>query len=450
MTIRRRSNEGTIHPMYYGGRLTGYRGLASYKDPETGKQRRKSVTRKTRSETEKALKILLRTLPQGGGQRGRTALPAALPPPRHPDTLHALLARWLAYKRRDVRPATYRDYVHTLRFVLPVLGERSLSSLTVLDVEQLVQTLHRAHGPKTAGRVLGRLKMVLRQAVLWQLLAVNVAQHVRRPRATTSEMAVWTAAQVKRFLTVAQTHRLSPLFALAVTTGMRKGELLALQWGDVDLQTHELTVRHTLTRNEAGQYVVGPPKTGAGRRKIVLAADIIQALQGHWRAEHRGRRAPKAGDFVFTAASGNHVQPRHLDRTYRALTQEAGLPRIRFHDLRHTSASLLIRRGVPAKVVADRLGHADAGFTLKVYTHVYDDQRAAAALPLDELLGTAAGRSPLTPPATPAEAQQGVDALRALHTALGEFLRHAPEWAKEFALAAFIPSTPIPAVRKRG
>lgn len=138
---------------------------------------------------------------------------------------------------------------------------------------------------------------------------------------------------------------------------------------------------------------------------------------------------------MFTAASGNHVQPRHLDRTYRALTRDAGLPRIRFHDLRHTSASLLIRRGVPAKVVADRLGHADATFTLKVYTHVYDDQRAAAALPLDELLGSLSGRPAALPSPSVAEAQQGVDALRALHVALGDFLSQAPEWAKTVALA---------------
>ncbi|WP_188905385.1 tyrosine-type recombinase/integrase [Deinococcus aerophilus] len=221
--MRRRSNEGTIHPVYHEDHRTGYRGLASYRDPETGRQRRRSVTRKTRSETERALKILIDQLPRGGGQRARTALPASFPPSTRPETLHALLERWLDYKRRDVRPSTYRDYVHTLRFVLPVLGERSLSSLTALDVEHLAQTLHRAHAPKTAGRMLGQLRMVLRQAVVWQLLAVNVAQYVRKPKAPRPEVQVWTAVQVTRFLTAARGHRLCPLFALAVTTGMRKG-----------------------------------------------------------------------------------------------------------------------------------------------------------------------------------------------------------------------------------
>lgn len=226
---------------------------------------------------------------------------------------------------------------------------------------------------------------------------------------------------------------------------MRKGELLALQWGDVDLETRELTVRHNLVKNEAGQYGVGLPKTDTGRRKIVLASDIADILRDHWREEHRGRRAPRPEDFVFTAASGNHVQPRHLDRTYRTLMEQAGLPRIRFHDLRHTAASLLIRRGVSAKVVADRLGHADANFTLRVYTHVYDDQRAAAALPLQELLAGTMARPVATQPASSTEAQRGVDALRALHAALGDFLSNAPEWAKGFALSAMTGQTTAPA-----
>ncbi|WP_156123141.1 hypothetical protein [Deinococcus radiopugnans] len=182
--------------MYYAGRQTGYRGLASYKDPETGKQRRKSVTRKTRSETEKALKILIGQLPRGGGQQARTAMPASVPPAWHPDTLHTLLGRWLEYKRRDVCPTTHRDYVHALRFVLPVLGERRPSSLTVLDVEHLVQTLHHTHGPKTAGRVLGRLRMALRQAVVWQLLAVNQSSS-RSLRSSSNRSAAWALQALK-------------------------------------------------------------------------------------------------------------------------------------------------------------------------------------------------------------------------------------------------------------
>lgn len=189
-------------------------------------------------------------------------------------------------------------------------------------------------------------------------------------------------------------------------------------------------MRHNLVKNAAGHYGIGEPKTDAGHRRILLAEDTGCLLQGLLQLERRGKRSPRPTDLVFTATSGNHVQGRHLDRTYKTLIEKAGVPRIRFHDLRHTAASLLIRRGVPPKVVADRLGHADASFTLKVYTHVYDDQRAAAALPLDELLNAFGAASPQRlQPTSATDLQLGFDALRALHQALGHFLETAPEWA---------------------
>lgn len=123
---------------------------------------------------------------------------------------------------------------------------------------------------------------------------------------------------------------------------------------------------------------------------------------------------------MFTAASKNHVEPRHLAKVYQRLIDEAQLPRIRFHDLRHTAASLLIRHGVAPKIVADRLGHADVRFTLQVYTHVYDDQREEAALPMDKLLHSKKTAKPGI--FAPELAVGSLDALRDLHAALGKFL----------------------------
>lgn len=426
--MRRRRHEGTVHPVYSQGRLTGWRGLASYQEPDTGQRRRRSVTRPTRAEAERALHALIRSLPKQSSRTPRTAVTATLSPAPADDTLHALFVRWITFKRRDVRPATSREYVRVLNGLLPEVGIRRLAELTVLDVDRVVQHLTASHGARAAGRALRILRMVLRQAVRWQLVSMNVAEHIRAPRTEKTEMLVWTPAEVRRFLDAAAAHRLFPLFVLAVSTGLRKGELLGLHWGDVNLDARELTVQHNLVVNDAGQYVVGQPKTDAGRRRIALADDTVAALRAHWRAEHRGARAPLPSGFVFTAASGHHVQPRQLDKVYRALTTAAGLPRIRFHDLRHTAASLLIRQGIPAKVVADRLGHADPTFTLKVYTHVYDDQRVQAALPLDRLLG---GQGPGSASPSPLDLERGLDALTRLHAALGAFLEEAPEWARE-------------------
>lgn len=431
--MRRRSNEGTIHPNYYKGEIVSWRGLASYLDPETGRQRRKSVSRRTREETEEALLTMIKTLPQGREKRPRTARPPRLPAAQHPDSLHALLIRWLEFKSVNIRPSTHRDYVQSLLPLLPLVGDRDLKKLTVLEVDKAVQALHQQKGARLAGRTLGRLRMALRQAVRWQLVSTNVAEPVQKLRVQRTETTIWTPEQVTRFLKVAKRHRLYPLFFLAITTGMRKGELMALHWQDIDLESGELSVRRNLVKNPTGQYEVGLPKTETGRRKILLSPDTISLLREHRKAEKRPGRSPRPTDFVFTAASGNHIQHRHLDRTYRELTRLAKLPRIRFHDLRHTAASLLIRQGVPAKVVADQLGHADASFTLKVYTHVFDDQRAAAALPLNDLLGRSAGRhSPvaIAKPSSKQELQRGLEALEGLYSSLGTFLAKAPEWAK--------------------
>lgn len=397
-----------------------WRGLATYTDPMTGRRHRKSVSRPTRREAERALRTLIRTLPVTAVQRRpRSAQAVVLPPAEDPGSLHALMVRWVEYKRVEIRPSTYRGYVQGLALLLPLLGQSRPAALTVLDIEEAVAQLRERHTPKTGARALRVLSMVLRQAVRWQLLPSNVAQGVRPPRVPKPELQVWTPAQVARFLNVARNHRLYPLFLLALGTGMRKGELLALQWQDVDLDAGEITVRRNLVKNEAGQYELGLPKTDTGKRRIPLACDTVEALKIHRKAERRGRSEPRPGDFVFTAASGNHVQHRQLDKVYRSLTDAAGLPRIRFHDLRHTSASLLVRQGVPAKVVADRLGHADVRFTLQVYTHVYDDQRNAAALTIKELTGMAGERLPaLGRPDTSVD----LPSLRELHAALSKYL----------------------------
>lgn len=280
--MRRRTNEGTVHPVRWKGEIVSWRGLASYVDPATGTRHRKSVSRKTKEEAEKALAALIRKLPKTKFEkRPRTAVDATFPETLTEGTVHALLSRWIEYKHRDIRPSTYRQCVHCMTLALPHIGEIVLSKLTVLDVERLVDAIHQEHSPKSAGRVLRVLSMALRQGVRWQLLPGNVAESVRAPRVQKTEMQVWNPDQVERFLKVAERHRLYPLFALALSTGMRKGELLALQWQDIDLTSRELTVKRNLVRNEAGQYDLGMPKTDTGNRKIFLAPDTVEILKEH-------------------------------------------------------------------------------------------------------------------------------------------------------------------------
>ena len=393
---RRRSGAGCVHPVCVEGQITAWRGLASYKDPETGRQRRRSVTRKTRPAAEKALKALIALLPKVQPVSRRRPATVALPAATADDSLLAYLHRWLAHKRRELRPTTYRAYVGELLHLTPELGEIPLLSLSAMQIQQAITDRqdHNLSTAKCLSTALRTLRMALRQAVLWGVLPGNPASMARAPRTRPREMTVWDQDEAGRFLGHAGQHRLAPLFTLALSTGMRRGEMLALAWGDLDLERAELTVTHNYIRDISGEWVLGEPKTRAGFRGIPLADDMVALLRTHCLEEERWFGPRTAEHPVFTRSSGERLDPSNVARLFHRLVREAGVPRIRFHDLRHTAASLLIRQGVPAKVVSDRLGHADVAFTLSVYTHLYDDQRRAAAIPLSQLLS-----------ATPSESQ---------------------------------------------
>lgn len=386
--MRRRSGAGCVHPVFVEGKITAWRGLASYKDPETGKQRRRSVTRKTKAAAEKTLKVLIASLPKARLVSRRKPGSVALPAATDDATLLAYLHRWLAHKRRELRPTTYRAYVNELMHLIPELGEIPLLSLTAMQIQQAI-TDRQDQGLSTAkclSTALRTMRMALRQAVLWGVIPTNPASMARAPRTRPKEMTVWTQDEARRFLEHAGSHRLAPLLTLALSTGMRRGEMIALTWGDLNLDGAELTVTRNCIRDITGAWILGEPKTRAGFRSIPLADDMVALLRTH-RSEEEKWFGPRTAEHpVFTRSSGERLDPSNLSRLFHRLAREAGVPRIRFHDLRHTAASLLIRQGVPAKVVSDRLGHADVAFTLSVYTHLYDDQRRAAAIPLSQLL----------------------------------------------------------------
>ncbi|MCD0156083.1 site-specific integrase [Deinococcus sp. 6GRE01] len=392
--MRRRVGSGTLHAIRTDGRITAWRGLASYRDPNTGLRRRKSVTRATRREAEAALRAFLSTLPTSPRVSRARASAVALPAAEREDTLLGFLNTWLAFRRQDLRPTTYRTYVSELLHLTPDLGHVQLASLTPMQIQQVV-TQRLVHGVSTAkslARALRTLRMALRQAVLWGVLPSNPALMVRAPRTRPTDMKVWTPAETRQFLQYVQPHRLHPLFHLALSTGMRRGELLGLSWQDINFTRQQLTVCQNYIREVTGEWILGEPKTPAGHRVIPLADDTLQLLRDHRREEQRWFGPRRGHHPVFTRASGSRVDPNNVGRLFRRLIGESGVPRIRFHDLRHTAASLMIRQGVPAKVVSDRLGHADVAFTLSIYTHLYEDQRRSAALNMDQLLAAAPDR----------------------------------------------------------
>lgn len=196
--------------------------------------------------------------------------------------------------------------------------------------------------------------------------------------------------QVRRLLQAAQGHRLAPLFYLAVTTGLRQGELLGLRWADLDWEARTLTIERQAQWLMGRGVVFMEPKTAAGRRPIKIGAEAIRVL--HQRRAQQLNERMFAGDrwkdldLIFTSRVGTPIQASNLLKDFQRLLAKAGLPAIRFHDLRHTAASLMLKQGVPAKVVQERLGHSNIQLTLNVYSHVLPGMQEQAADLMDALL----------------------------------------------------------------
>ena len=243
--------------------------------------------------------------------------------------------------------------------------------------------------PKSVRLVHAVLHRAFKQAVRWRLINVNPADAVDAPRAERKEFHALDAEETARLLEAARADRLHGVYVLAVTCGMRQGELLGLRWADVDLDKGALAVRQQVMRI-GGEWRFSEPKTKAGRRVITLPAVAVSALREHRRrqAEERLRVGPEWHDngLVFTNRIGNPIEKQNLmRRSFWPLLDRAALPRIRFHDLRHTAATLLLAEGLHPKVVQERLGHSTIAITMDVYSHVGMTLQREAAETLDRL-----------------------------------------------------------------
>lgn len=202
-------------------------------------------------------------------------------------------------------------------------------------------------------------------------------------------MEILDEDQVRMLLIAAKGKRHEALYKLAITTGLRKGELLGLKWSDLDWDTHQLNVQRQIQRVPQKGLTYSQPKTAAGRRMIILGSDTISALKDHQKRqwverEFKGEKW-QDHDLIFPSSIGTPLSQSNLNRDYKQLLKEANLPDIRFHDLRHTAASLMLKQGASVKVVQERLGHSDAAMTLNVYSHVIPGMQREAAEKMDEI-----------------------------------------------------------------
>lgn len=309
------------------------------------------------------------------------------------ETTGAYLQGWLESVRPRVRPATIREYRrHLEAYVIPAIGRVELTRLVPGQIEAITSgMLARGLAPATARHARTVLRHALGDAMRSGLLVRNVAALARPPRHERPEMQTLTAQQVREFLARTAEDPLGPLFALAVTSGLRQGELIGLEWRDVDLTGGLLTVRRSMALAADGTYQLAEPKTTRSRRTVNLPRRAADAL----RVEQRRQDAAKAAagnawqnvdGMVFTDSAGRPVKASAVSHEFRRVADELGFAGVRFHDLRHTAATLALGAGVGLKVVSDMLGHSTISITADTYAHTTGDQRREAADAMDRAL----------------------------------------------------------------
>ena len=286
------------------------------------------------------------------------------------ETVSEVADRWLAARAHALKPSTIHTYRKSLdAYALPTLGSRGIGSVTPLDVQDVVSAvLARATARNDMRAAADRCRRVLSalftQAVAWDMVSVNPVDRVPRVRPTERERGYWTREEVARFLASARAESYYPVFLAAITTGLRLGELLALRWSDVDARG--ITVRRTYS-SDAG--VMESPKSAAGRRRVPIPPEL------------RAELGPRSDGLVFPSRSGGMLTPSCVRRALDRITARAGgLPRLKFHDLRRTYASLLASEGHHPSVIQRLLGHASPDLALRVYTSVSDDTLGSAVV----------------------------------------------------------------------
>ncbi len=278
-----------------------------------------------------------------------------------------------------------RDYIN------PYIGSKRLRGLRSNDIQNLYTTLvGNGIGVYAVSKVHTVLHSALQQAVKTGMLQQNPASNARPPKKPLHEMRVLTDLQVRQLLITAHGHRWEALFHLAVVTGMRQMELLGLKWSDLDWEKGIIRVERQLSRDSQGGATFVSPKTHYGKRAVILGEKTLDLLRAHY--EKQMVLASDAGEkwidygLMFTTSWGTPINHRNLTREYKSLLSQAGLPDIRFHDLRHTAASLMLNNNVAPIVVSRRLGHAKASITLDIYGHLIPGMQEEAAKKMDNLV----------------------------------------------------------------
>lgn len=399
MAKKRANGEGSIRKKPNGrweGRFTV--GI----DPNTGKAIQKSVSAKTQAECKEKLKRAIRD------NRG-------IPVDHNGDYTVADWCRlWFeTYSKPNIRYNTAKSYENIIeQHIIPAIGAVKIKQLTSIHVQRMyneaktngrVQRFDKQRDPALSNGFVRRIHMVLhgalQQAVKERIIPYNPCDNCRIPPKEKKEMSIIPPERVGVYLQEAEKYGVLPMFMLELTSGLRRGELLALLWDDLDVKNCIISVSKQVTRSD-GDLVVTEPKTKNSVRKVAVPKQTMEMLV----REHE--QHPDNPILFPSPRTGGYWSPDALSRVNKKLLKAAGIDeKVRFHDLRHTYATLAIANGVDVKTLASMLGHHSAGFTLDTYTHVTNDMQKGAAEKIGGFMQTATAALAPEPPDPPEQSR---------------------------------------------
>lgn len=311
-------------------------------------------------------------------------------------TVDEYLDKWFSIAAKSrLKQRTYEDYIEYMkRYVRPEIGKKPLSKIKPLDIQAIyTRMLERGLAPRTIRFAHAILSSALKQAVKWQILAINPASMVDLPQNHRKEMKALSPEEAKRFLEAAREDKWYVIFSLAISTGMRPEEYLGLKWKDIDWQNGAAIIQRALVwRRKGGGWTLQEPKTSQSRRTIPLPKSVMSELQAHRKKQLEERlklgQAYENNDFAFATELGSPILTSNLTRRhFKPILKKAELSeKIRLYDLRHTCATLLLSAGKSPKVIAERLGHSTVVLTLDTYSHVLPSMQKDATDELEQML----------------------------------------------------------------
>jgi integrase len=371
---RRGHGEGGVFQRESDGRWVG--SLTVGRTP-AGKQKRRVIYGKTKAEVLAKLRAI-----QNQVDAGLLADPSAL-------TVEGYLKRWSETVGATKRGTTQdRRRVYIEQHINPFLGAIRLNKLNLIHLEGWLVDLDKAgRSDWTRHQAATTLGTALRRAVRMKLIPSNPAADLVKPRPKEKEVEIYTEEQANHLLAVSLPHRLHALYVLALTSGMREGELLGLHWPEVDFERSSVKVMQTLKGKKGGGFTLEPPKSKKGRRTIDLPKVAMDALHEHRKHMLAEGHNVKEG-AIFVTKTGNYIaKTNFVKQIHKPMLKRSDLPVRKFHALRHTHASTLLARGRSIRAVSERLGHSSAELTLRVYAHLMPGDGKETARVLDAMFG---------------------------------------------------------------